>query len=239
MSNLKKISGITLPQITVSGTYYEQNIYGDDVEYLSHANKIWAQTFLANYGGSLNKISFEVFNPGTATKSLIIQVRTTDEDGKPTETILGSITVLAASINEYVGFVDFGLSSPIVLTANTIYAIVILPDVTDTGDYYFMTSAIDFYTSGKMFVKTGDSWAEQKGGAGYFDLNFKCEIIDVNRSIIENGILKVNLVVEPNVKIDGVDVSETLVKNSISGSFITTDGKTIIIVNGQVTEINE
>ena len=163
-----------------------------------------AQTFVSLYDGEISKISGIAQAIGTPDAPMIIELRTVDGEGKPTDTVLGSSSVDYGDLVAPNDYTDFVLASPITgITKDTKYAIVLRTEAT-TGGYEFRFKETKVYTLGDWYDYFAPNWTLDDN----LSLTFKVWIDITQANLIEEGHLRTDLFADDGIKIDGRDISE-------------------------------
>jgi len=136
-----------------------------------------AQTFTANKTGILTKINL-FFSVTNLAGNILVTIRTVNEQGKPTATILETITIDPEYLKSLDGNTEatFYCNGTTHLTAGIKYAVVV--DASDIhGDenswgffyacvmYYAKPSLVDNYSRGEMLIYHGGDWETTKNSS--------------------------------------------------------------------------
>ena len=178
---------------------------------------LFAQTFKVSRTGTLTKAILKCCTDEEgATNNLIVTIRTVDEFGIPTGTILSTSTILAENIpysstGDDGTDIDIIFSSPAYIITGTTYALVFSSETSinffDKIDGNYGGSGpiprqyaygLSYAWSGVAFGAISSPWAE---------FYFKIYITIPIGELINNGLLKKDLTVSDGIKIDGYDIS--------------------------------
>ena len=166
----------------------------------------FAQTFKAGLTGSLTRINIRILKIDS-TRDLIIEIRTTDANGLPTETILATETTPASSFpnNESI-WLTVNFSTPCDVVAETTYALVIKAGETGVEDYYVPVSSTNNpYPDGMPYTYKTGSWVIL---TELYDFAFYTYVYVTITDIINNATLKTNLSVDELTKIGTKTIEE-------------------------------
>jgi len=194
---------------------YQTN-FDDDYSFgeLSVSPYLFAQTFKASRTGTLTKAILKCYIEEAASNNLTVTVRTVDESGVPTGTILATSTILAANIPVGESGVDIDIifSSPASVITGTTYALVFSSAQTDinfclkvAGNSGGSGPIPRQYAYGLPYTWTGATFGTIS--SPWMEFYFKIYITIPTGELINNGLLKKDLTVSEGVKIDGYDVS--------------------------------
>ena len=188
-----------------------------------------AQTFTAGKTGDLTKVKFYAYRyTYDNDRDLIVEVRTVDEDGKPTITVLASETISYSNFpkNTWVHY-TLTFSDPASVTSGTKYALVFRTSQSD--GYYFLKDDgnNNSYPNGEyLYSEYGqEDWTTWNN----YDIYFVTYVTVESADLINNGILKSNLSVDSGVTIDGRDISvdgaklDTIEENAVALDTVKSD----------------
>jgi hypothetical protein len=196
----------------------ENTVEGESV-YLGKGNIVWAfmyqqaQVFQTLNSGNLTKIAFKInkaIAPYAPQYDIDVEIRNVvlDEGSGeyiPGNTVLGTDVILRSNITEESFLYELTLDTPISLIANNRYSVVLAANESETGAYWFSRAEIDVFPEGRFYgTEIIDDWV------GYYNYSsvFKFTVEGTTIDLISNGVLKQDLGVTSNKKIDGRDISD-------------------------------
>jgi len=190
-----------------------------------------AQTFTAGKTGQLTKVKFYAYRyTYDNDRDLIVEIRTTDENGKPTTTVLASETISYSNFpkNTWIHY-TLTFSNPTSITSGTKYALVFRTSQSD--GYYFLKDDgnNNSYPDGEyLYSEYGqENWTTWNN----YDIYFIIYVTTEDSELINNGILKNNLSVEDGKTIDGRDISadgtklDNIEENAVSLNTVKSDSE--------------
>ena len=204
-------------------TIHDSDSYGINAEN-SYDN---SQTFISNYTGDLTKIELKLYKYDS-TDPLIIEIRSTSE-GLPTTSVLATHTIQASEIVNNrtwtTKLITFASPAPIITGVK--YAIVFRS--IDADQWYIGDDGNNnSYTNGESYYTDAgeENWIVYNNFDAYFRIY--TEIVN-SVDAINNGTLKVSLLVDDNLTIDGRDLSvdgtklDTIEEDSVALSTVKAD----------------
>jgi hypothetical protein len=197
-----------------------------------------AQTFKCGRSGTLNQINLFLSGNYEGGGNITIEIRSTAlVEGvlTPTETVLATTVIDILDLIPYES-TDIIFVSPTAVIDGTTYAIVFYKDFLEAISIKANIGDIA-YPDG-LFGNDGGRGYFLPGDGGTDALGFFTYVYTTNIDLINDGSLKRDLSVDTGKKIGGLDPTQALIKNTISGSFDTNDGQTVTFVDGQITDIS-
>ena len=186
------------------GLFLDQQVLNDNTQ-LNMGKGKFAQTFIPSISGESRKIILNVGKQGTPPAGFTVELRTVDVDGKPTDTVLATVTKPALEMAEGWAETEFVFDSPYSVVSGTKYALVMYgsSDETEWVDYYQVRLNESSTYLGDAFILYSSqptTWYVQPG-----DWFFKIYIYGTGlQTLIEDGALKTNLAVDAGLKLDSV-----------------------------------
>jgi hypothetical protein len=205
-------------KVSIGATILDQQhstwISNRHIWYQNDRNYNWAaQTFEVGQTGLLTKVTVKIYQQDTPTLPIIMELRTIGIGNKPTDIVLGSVTLLANQIPTWVDIredvveTDFVFASPIAITAGTSYAIVCR--TLDSQGYHVK---IDGYN-----VNPNEEFFHQLSSTGLWTLVYAGNVLYFKTYVQYSG----DLEVVGNIKGSGtLEIREEVITNylKISGS---------------------
>jgi hypothetical protein len=205
-------------KVSIGTTILDQQhatwISNHHIYYQNDEHYNWAaQTFKVGQTGFLSKVTVKIYQQDTPTLPIIMELRTIGSGNKPTDIVLGSVTLPANQIPTWVDIgedvieTDFVFASPIAITAGTSYAIVCR--TLDTHGYHVK---IDGYN-----VNPNEEFFSQSSSTGLWVLVWEGDVLYFKTYIQSYG----DLEVDGNIKGSGtLEIAEEIITNylKIQGS---------------------
>ncbi|MBA7570445.1 hypothetical protein ES708_12195 [subsurface metagenome] len=149
----------------------QQYTKGDDGDTAIQSQIACSQTFRPSASGKLTKVELKVWRDASYT-NFTLEVRGTNPDGSPSETILASqiFSIEQVSETEPGEFFTISLDEPPSLTAETLYALVVYMTVSSAGPslHWRRDGTEATYPRGQLWYSTdkGEIWT------GYPDMDY-------------------------------------------------------------------
>lgn len=142
-----------------------QIIFGNN-----NATQDFAQSFVVNESGPLNKASFYLRRTSSAPNNLTVRI-VADNGGVPGSTTLDSATLSAGLVSTSYGWVDVVFGSYIPLNEGTTYWVV-LDGGTNSSRYYTIGANTNYANGVAKIGRVGSSWNNTSpvGLDGYFEI---------------------------------------------------------------------
>ena len=153
-------------KIYTVGEVLDQQATGKSAYSQTDGTTILAQTFTPSMSGRLTTLKLYMATyPSSGSRTLTVEIRTTDANGIPTGTVLASEQYsFLGTAKEH----SISLSSPPTIQAGVKYAIVLKDDTTSTLFYIRVYRGGDIYSGGQGYSSSdGTAWSDV-GGDFYF-----------------------------------------------------------------------
>ncbi len=203
---------------------YSWTVYNSDRFFAEKGSSVIdvAQSFKLAESKTLSQVSFYIKkrgNPNDGTIRVVTDDGTGGSNpGSPTKTELGSTTLSASKIGEDYSWVDFSFSTPVNLTANQWYWIVIDTSINNGNNIYYSIGKDSNNGNGNGVSKYSDNWNAASpvwfGESGDFD--FKIWLGGLSTSVSDVAMIEGDAYAHTitNSKICGDAYYQTIDSNS-------------------------